>query len=68
MKLDYWLYLEEADNHQQGFHINYCCIFIFFCPQSIAINMKDSKGAKLIREVGFDSMQTVPVLYCFHPE
>ncbi|NXW24367.1 SUCHY transferase, partial [Circaetus pectoralis] len=29
--------------------------------KSIAINMKDSKGAKLIREVCFDSMQTVPV-------
>lgn len=65
MKLDCWLSLEEADNHQKGFYINYSC---FFNPQSIAINMKDSKGAKLIREVCFDSMQTVPVLYCFDPK
>lgn len=61
MKFDCWLCLEEADNpFHVIFHINYCCIF--FNPQSIAINMKDSKGVKLIKEVGFDSIRVV--LFC----
>lgn len=42
-------------------------LITFFCLQSIAINMKNSRGAKIIREVGFNGMQIMPILYLFGP-